>query len=106
MPPPLNERSAISINECQKVTPYKGMPDVAPNRLHISRHYGSTLYRTPRTEDGRHVPAGLLAHGSSALLRPSQRAQRGTVSGICGVSLPLTVAEAAAASGPKTSPTA
>ena len=78
----LNARSAISIDECQKMTPYQGMPDVAPHRLHISRHYGSTLYRTPRTEDGRHVMAGLLAHGSSALLRPSQRAQRGTVSGI------------------------
>jgi hypothetical protein len=40
MPLPLNERSAISIDECQISTPFKGMPDVAPHRLHISRHYG------------------------------------------------------------------
>lgn len=42
------------------------MPDAAPHRLHISRRYGSTLHRAPRTEDGRLVPAGLLARGSSA----------------------------------------
>ena len=66
-------RAAVSNHECQKKTPQKGMPDVAPHRLHISRHYGFPLYRTPRTEDGRRVPAGLLACGSNALLRPSQR---------------------------------
>lgn len=30
------------------------------------RHDGSPLLRALRTSDGRHVPAGLLAHGSSA----------------------------------------
>lgn len=44
------------------------MPDVAPNRLHISRHYGLPFLRASRTEDGRLVPAGLLAHGSDASL--------------------------------------
>lgn len=40
------------------------MADDAPNRLHISRHNGCPLHRAPRTEDGRHAPAGLLALGS------------------------------------------
>ena len=51
------------------------MPDVAPLWLHISRHYGCPFDRTPRTEDGRHVPAGLLACGSNAFLQPSQRSR-------------------------------
>jgi len=37
-----------------------------------SRRYGSPFSRTPRTEDGRPVPAGLLARGSSASFRPSR----------------------------------
>jgi len=41
------------------------MADVAPNRLHISRHNGWPLHRAPRTEDGRHALAGLLALGSN-----------------------------------------
>ena len=57
------------------MTPQIGMSDVAPRRLHISRHYGCPFCRTPRTEDGRHALAGLLACGSNASLRPSQRAR-------------------------------
>lgn len=40
---------------------------------HHSRRYGCPFPRTPRTEDGRPVSAGLLARGSSAPLRPSRR---------------------------------
>ncbi len=35
----------------------------------ISRHNGCPLVRAPRTDDGRHVAAGLLAHGSGAFVR-------------------------------------
>ena len=37
------------------------------------RHYGCPLNRTPRADDGRLVPAGLLAHGSCASPPPSRR---------------------------------
>lgn len=33
------------------------------------RHYGCPLFRAPRTDDGRHAMAGLLARGSSAPIR-------------------------------------
>lgn len=36
-------------------------------RLDRSRHNGGPLLRAPRTEDGRPVSAGLLAHGSKRL---------------------------------------
>ena len=97
-------RGAISIVECQRMTPYIGMSDVAPRRLHISRHYGCPFCRTPRTEDGRHVLAGLLARGSNASSDLPNGPEHGTVSGVCGVSLPLTVAGAATASGKQNSP--
>ena len=46
----------------------------ALHRLHIGRHYGcSPLPSTPRAVNGRRVPAGLLARGSSARLQPSHR---------------------------------
>ena len=70
-----------------------------PSRFHISRHNGCPLFRAPRTDDGRHVKAGLLAHSSNALHQPSRHdpRERGPASGIRGESLPLTVAGAAAA---------
>ena len=37
------------------------------------RHYGCPLNRAPRADDGRLVPAGLLAHGSCASPPPSRR---------------------------------
>lgn len=48
------------------------MPDAAPVWLLISRHSGKPFHRASRTVDGRLVAAGLLAHGSSVSLRPSQ----------------------------------
>ncbi|CEJ86282.1 hypothetical protein HYPGJ_30358 [Hyphomicrobium sp. GJ21] len=47
-------------------------PDAAPDRLHISRHSGIPFLQASRTEDGRLVSAGLLAHGSNVCLLPSQ----------------------------------
>ena len=58
------------------------MPDVAPQRLHISRHYGCVRStKASRKADGRLAMAGLLACGSSVPFRPSRRDR---ASGICG----------------------
>jgi len=40
MPLPLWRAKRDLNRRVSEKTPYKGMPDVAPNRLHISRHYG------------------------------------------------------------------
>ena len=37
------------------------------------RHYGCPFNRAPRADDGRLVPAGLLAHGSCASPPPSRQ---------------------------------
>ncbi len=58
------------------------------------RHYGCPLSRTPRADDGRLVPAGLLARGSCTSLPPSRRLPG---SGMRKRRSPLTVAGAAAA---------
>jgi hypothetical protein len=69
------------------------------SRPRHSRLYGGPLFRAPRTGDGRPVPAGLLARGSSACSGlPAGATCAG--SGMCGEGSPLTVAGAAAASGP------
>lgn len=72
------------------------MPDVTPHELHISRRYGYPFHRAPRTEDGRPVPAGLLARSSDAPFSLPDTPEPG-FSGINEESLPLTVAGAAAA---------
>ncbi len=51
----------------------RGTPDVTPNRLHISRRYGSPFHQASRMEDGRLAAAGLLACGSDVSSRPSRR---------------------------------
>ncbi len=76
------------------------LPECRRRRLHCSRRCVPTLHRAPRTEDGRLVPAGLLARGSDARPDLPDRSGplargRGAVSGIYGQSSPLTVAGAA-----------
>ncbi len=67
-----------------------------PCRSCISRHNGCPLFRTPRARDGRHVPAGLLAHSSNACLLPSRLGlNEARPVALSGESLPLTVAGAA-----------
>jgi len=58
------------------------------------RHYGCPLSRTPRADDGRPVPAGLLARDSCTSPPPSRRLLG---SGMRRRRSPLTVAGAAAA---------
>lgn len=58
---------------------------------------GGPLHCAPRAVNGRRVPAGLLACGSSARLPPSHRVPEGSESGIGEASLPPTVAGAAPA---------
>ena len=58
------------------------------------RHYGCPLSRTPRADDGRPVPAGLLARGSCTSPPPSRRLPG---SGMRRRRSPLTVAGAATA---------
>lgn len=75
-----------------------GMPDVAPHRLHISRHYGlirSTERPARRMGDLRRQVSWLAAQASVSDL---PAAPTWSASGICGVDLPLTVAGAASAS--------
>src|SRR5262245_17466750 len=55
------------------------MTSATPRSVHTSRrHYGCPFSRTPRADDGRLVPAGLLAYGSSASLPPSRRDSPGS----------------------------
>jgi len=55
------------------------MTCATPRSEHTSRrHYGCPFSRTPRADDGRLVPAGLLACGSSASLPPSRRVGPGS----------------------------
>ena len=72
------------------------MTCATPRSEHTSRrHYGCPFSRTPRADDGRLVPAGLLACGSNASLPPSRPDVPGQWHlGRCS---PLTVAGAAAA---------
>src|SRR5688572_1872612 len=73
------------------------MPDVAPLRLHISRHYGLSV--PPRSPHGGWATCEGRSPGSRLwrLLRPSRHPNAG-VSGVVGEDLPLTVAGAAPAS--------
>ena len=45
------------ISMCQSVIKTPGIADVAPNRLHISRHYGNPFHQAARMGDGRLVSA-------------------------------------------------
>src|SRR5262245_31015327 len=55
------------------------MTCATPRSVHTSRrHYGCPFSRTPRADDGRLVPAGLLACSSSASLPPSRRDRPGS----------------------------
>ena len=75
-------------------SPWRTRP-ARPHARHMSRrHYGCPLNRTPRADDGRPVPAGLLAHGSCTSPPPSRRLPG---SGMWRRRSPLTVAGAAAA---------
>ncbi len=85
------------VSVCQSVVKTPGISDVAPNRLHISRHYGKPFHRAARTGDGRLVPVGLLARGSGVSLQPSRLRLR-AVSGMFEEDSPLTVAGAATGS--------
>ena len=72
------------------------MTCATPRSEHTSRrHYGCPFSRTPRADDGRLVPAGLLACGSNASLPPSR--PDGPGQWHLGRRSPLTVAGAAAA---------
>lgn len=73
-----------------------------PSVAHISRLYGYPFLRASRTEDGRLVTAGLLAHGSDVTLQPSQRSEADR-QWLCGKNLPLTVAGAATGSTTRSS---
>src|SRR5436190_5981195 len=46
--------------------PFADITGTTPNSTQSRRHYGGPLTSAPRAGDGRLVPAGLLAHGSSA----------------------------------------
>jgi hypothetical protein len=83
---------------CQRVVSTQGMPDVAPYRLHISRHYG--LIRS--TERPARRMGDLCRQVSWLAARASLSGLPGgptwIASGIFGEDLPLTVAGAASAS--------
>lgn len=79
---------------CQWVIETRAIPDVAPMRLHISRHYGCPFPCASRTEDGRLVAAGLLARGSNVSSSLPGTPTR-SASGVFGGDLPPTVAGAA-----------
>src|SRR5262245_1548734 len=74
--------------------PYADITGATPNSWTQSRrHYGGPLVDAPRANDGRHVPAGLLARGSGA----SHHLPAVLRQWLLGRRSPLTVAGAAAA---------